>query len=162
DPNPDNNSATASENPQSADLVLVKRVSDPRPNVGDTITFTMQRTETGREDDANVTLSDALPAGVTFLSFTASQGSYDPGTQTWTVGTVAAGTTATLTITAQVTSPNPVANTASISHADQFDPDTGNNTAFATVTPQQADLQLTKAVSDPRPNVGDTITFTVT
>ena len=59
-------------------------------------------------------------------------------------------------------SPAPQTNTATISGADQFDPDTGNNTASATETPQQADLALTKTVSNPTPNVGDTITFTVT
>ena len=37
-----------------------------------------------------------------------------------------------------------------------------NNSGSATETPQQADLALTKTVSDATPNVGDTITFTVT
>ena len=58
--------------------------------------------------------------------------------------------------------PDPQTNTATITAADQFDPNTGNNTASATETPQQADLALTKTVSNPTPNVGDTITFTVT
>ncbi len=30
------------------------------------------------------------------------------------------------------------------------------------MTPQQADVALTKDVSNPTPNVGDTITYTVT
>ena len=53
-------------------------------------------------------------------------------------------------------------NTATIATADQFDPDPANNTATATETPQQADLVLTKTVDNPTPNVGDTITYTVT
>ena len=79
-----------------------------------------------------------------------------------TVGTVSSGAAQTLTITARVVSPIAQTNTATISAADQFDPDTGNNTASATETPQQADLAVTKTVSNPTPNVGDTITFTVT
>ena len=38
-------------------------------------------------------------------------------------------------------SPDAQTNTATISDADQFDPNTGNNTASATETPQQADLR---------------------
>ena len=53
-------------------------------------------------------------------------------------------------------------NTANITGADQFDPNAGNNSASATETPQQADLALSKTVSNPTPNVGDQITFTVT
>ena len=33
-------------------------------------------------------MTDLLPAGVTFQSFTATQGSYDEPTGVWTVGTV--------------------------------------------------------------------------
>ena len=43
---------------------------------------------------------------------------------------------ATLTLVAKVDSPDPRTNTATISHSDQFDPDTGNNSASATETPQ--------------------------
>ena len=56
----------------------------------------------------------------------------------WTVGTVSPGVPQTLTITATVVSPAAQTNTATISDADQFDPNTGNNTASATETPQQA------------------------
>src|SRR5262249_46765537 len=116
----------------------------------------------GPDAATGVTVQDALPAGVSYQSSSATVGAYDPATRTWTVGTVAVGATQTLTITARVTSPNPQANTASVSHADQFDQDTGNNSDAASVNPQEADLALTKTVSDPTPNVGDTVTFTVT
>ena len=78
------------------------------------------------------------------------------------MGTVVVGTPQTLVIEATVDSPSPQTNTATISASDQFDPNPGNNTASATVTPQQADLALTKTVSNPTPNVGDSVTFTVT
>ena len=107
-------------------------------------------------------VTDLLPAGLTFVSATPSQGSYDNGTGVWDVGTVSPGGPQTLTITATVVSPAARTNTATISDADQFDPNTGNNTASATETPQQADLAVTKTVSDATPNVGDQITFTVT
>jgi len=43
-----------------------------------------------------------LPAAVTYVSSSASQGSYNNATGLWTVGTVAVGTPLTLTITVTV------------------------------------------------------------
>ena len=162
DPNTGNNTATSVVTPQQADLVLTKTVSNPTPNVGDTVTFTVTARDAGPSTATGVTVQDLLPAGVTFVSATPSRGSYNSGTGTWTIGTLNLSTAQTLVIQATVASPNPSTNTATISHADQFDPNTANNTASVVVTPQQADLALAKAVSDPQPNVGDTITYIVT
>ena len=107
-------------------------------------------------------MTDLLPAGLTFVSATPSQGTYDPATGLWTVGTVATAVPQTLVIQATVVSPDRADQHGDDHAADQFDPNTGNNTASATETPQQADLALTKTVSNATPNVGDTITFTVT
>jgi uncharacterized repeat protein (TIGR01451 family) len=161
DPEPLNNQADATVTPQQSDLVVGKSVSNPTPNVGDTITFTVTVANDGPNIATNVTLQDILPPQVSFQSSLASQGSYDSTTNTWTVGSVGVGATQTLTITVLVTSPNPQANTASISHSDQFDPDTANNSDTASIDPLQADLLLTKFVNDPTPNVGDTVNFTI-
>jgi uncharacterized repeat protein (TIGR01451 family) len=162
DPDPGNNSATATVTPQQADLAVGKQVSNPTPNVGQTITYTVTVANNGPNTATNVALQDVLPAGVSYQSSSATEGSYNPATSTWTVGSVAVGATQTLTITVLVVSPNPASNTASISHSDQFDPDTANNSDTASINPQQADLELTKTVNNPTPNVGDTVTFIVT
>jgi uncharacterized repeat protein (TIGR01451 family) len=162
DPNPANNSDTASVNPLEANLALSKTVSDATPNVGDTITFTVTLTDNGPADATGVEVTDLLPAGLTFVSDAPSQGTYDTVTGIWVVGTLANGVQATLTLIARVDSPAALTNTATVSAADQFDPNSGNDSAFATETPQQADLALTKTVDNATPNVGDTITFTVT
>src|SRR4029453_8367588 len=78
------------------------------------------------------------------------------------VGALASGTQTVLTITAAVTSPIARTNTATVTDSDQFDPNSANNTASATETPQRANLAIDKTVSDDTPNVGDQITFTVT
>ena len=71
-------------------------------------------------------VTDLLPAGLTFVSANPSQGTYDSVTGVWTVGTVshrrAADADASL---ATVVSPAAQTNTATISDADQFDPNTG-------------------------------------
>jgi uncharacterized repeat protein (TIGR01451 family) len=162
DPNAANNTASATATPQQADLALTKTVSNASPNVGDTVTFTATLQNSGPNSATNVTVTDLLPAGLTFVSATPSQGTYTPGTGAWAVGTVTTATPQTLTIQALVVSPGARTNTASVTNSDQFDPNTANNSASATETPQQADLAVTKTVSNATPNVGDTITFTVT
>ena len=162
DPTPANNSASASLTPLQADLTLVKTVDNPTPNVGDVITFTITLNHNGPDPATNVAVQDLLPAGLTFVSATPSQGTYTPATGAWSVGAMNPGTSNTLLIQATVVSASPQVNTATISHSDQFDPDPTSNTASAAVTPQRADLALTKIVSNAAPTVGSTITFTIT
>jgi uncharacterized repeat protein (TIGR01451 family) len=162
DPVPANNSARVSLTPQQADLALTKTVSTATPNVGDVVTYMVVLTDNGPNGATDVRVTDALPAGLTFVAAIPSQGTYNPGTGLWSVGTVNVGSPVTLSIQATVVSPDPQTNTAMITHADQFDPVTSNNTASTVVTPQQADLALAKSVSNSTPNVGDTITYTIT
>src|SRR5262249_13727245 len=140
DSDPSNNQASVTETPQQSDLAVTKTVSNPTPNVGDTITFTLKLTNTGPDAATNVTVQHLLPTGLTFVSATPSQGTYNAGTGVWSVGTVTTTTPQTLQIRATVASPNGQTNNGTISHADQFDPIAGNNSGSATETPQQADL----------------------
>ena len=149
-------------NNPTADLSVTKTVSDATPNVGDQITFTVTLSNQGPDAATGVEVTDLLPAGLTFVSATPSQGTYNNVSGVWTVGTVSARRPADAEHHCPVVSPAAQTNTGTISDADQFDPNAANNTASATETPQQADLSVTKTVSDPTPNVGDQITFTVT
>jgi uncharacterized repeat protein (TIGR01451 family) len=162
DPNPANNTASATVAPQLADLALTKSVDDPLASVGDTIRFTITLSNNGPGEATSVQVFDPLPVGLTFVSATPSQGTYGSVSGLWTVGTVAAGSTQTLVLAAQVAIPDPLTNVATIAHADQVDPNPANNTASATVAPQQADLALTKTADRPTASVGDMVTFTVT
>ena len=166
DPNPGNNTDSATATPLQADLAVFKIVSDPTPNVGDTITFAIGVANYGPDTATQVVVNDLLPAGVTFVSYQASQGTYVSGTGVWTVGTVTTSNFPALVITATVDRPAsgvpaPVTNTATVS-GREYDPNPGNNTDSVTETPQYADLKVDKQVSDATPNVGDTITYTIT
>jgi uncharacterized repeat protein (TIGR01451 family) len=154
--------ASVTITPQQADLAISKTVNNATPNVGDTITFTVTLANLGPNTATNVRVTDLLPAGLTFVNAIPSQGTYNSGTGLWTVGTVTTGAPQTLIILATVVSSSAQTNTSTITHSDQFDPNTANNSASATITSQQADLAISKTVSNATPNVGDTITFTVT
>ena len=56
--------------------------------MGDTITYTVTLSNNGPNTATGVQVTDLLPAGLSFVSATPSQGTYDPGTGLWTVGTV--------------------------------------------------------------------------
>ena len=166
DPNPDNNTDSSTVTPKQADLAIVKVVDDPTPKVGNTITFDIGVANYGPDTATNVIVNDRLPTGVTFVSASATQGTYDQVTGIWTVGTVGTADFPILSIVVTVDRPTSgippaVTNTATVS-GTEYDPDLSNNTDSATETPQYADLKVTKTVSDARPNVGDTITFTIT
>jgi uncharacterized repeat protein (TIGR01451 family) len=166
DPNPNQNTGESTVTPKQADLVVEKAVNDPTPKVGDAITFTITVSNKGPDTATNVVVNDRLPTGVTFVSASATQGSYNAGTGVWTVGTVTTSDFPILTILATVDRPTSglpptVTNTATVT-GTEYDPDPSNNTDSVTETPQYADLAVDKVVSDARPNVGDTITYTVT
>src|SRR5262249_36513357 len=151
---PTNNQASAAVTPQLADLQVKKVVDRLAPNVGEPVVYTVTLTNAGPNDATGVQLTDLLPAGVSFALDTPSQGSYDAATGLWDVGTVANGAVALLQIHGVLVSADPQLNTATITNADQFDPNPGNNSSSALLAAQQADLQVSKSVSDPTPNVG--------
>ena len=126
------------------------------------MTFTVTLSNAGPSSATNVTVQDMLPAGLTFVSATPSQGSYSSGTGVWAVGTVTTATPQTLQLLATVASPTQKTNTATISHSDQFDPNTGNNSANATITPALADLSITKTDNATTVVQGQITTYTIT
>jgi uncharacterized repeat protein (TIGR01451 family) len=156
DPNDANNTSNTPTDPQEADLVVSKTVDNPRPNVGDTVTFTITLDNLGPSTSQNVVVNDLLPSGLDYVSHTASTGSYVSNTGVWTVGNVAAGVTNTLTIVATVKTPAsgqpalPQKNTATATSTTP-DPNPNQNTGASTVTPKQADLPWSKSSTIPRP-----------
>lgn len=156
--------------PNVADLSITKTVNDSTPDRNQQITFTVVLSNAGPNEATGVTVNDLLPAGLTFVSSTQTQGSYASGTGVWTVGTIANGGTATLTITATVATIGAKTNTADVAASNQFDPDsTPGNAPTAeddldseVVTPTVADLSVTKTVDNATQNVGQDVIFTIT
>jgi uncharacterized repeat protein (TIGR01451 family) len=113
-----------------ADLAIAK-TDDPNPVIAGTpLTYTLVITNDGPSDDADVTVTDALPATVTFDSYDASQGIFDDATGRWSVGYLTAGESATLTllVTVDPGTTGTFLNSASVS-GNATDPQPGNNSA---------------------------------
>jgi choice-of-anchor A domain-containing protein/uncharacterized repeat protein (TIGR01451 family)/TQXA domain-containing protein len=84
------------------DLRLTKTASNLNPKDGDEVTYTVTVVNNGPAPASGVNASDILPAGLTFVSASATQGSYNEATGIWNIGSLANGASATLTITVTV------------------------------------------------------------
>jgi uncharacterized repeat protein (TIGR01451 family) len=106
----------------SADLSLAKSVTPTQTTEGGTVVFTLVITNSGPMSATNVTVSDDLPNGYSFVS---SSGNYSDVTGIWTIGTLTNGVTSTLQITATLvlTESAVYTNYAQVWTSDQFDPD---------------------------------------
>ena len=114
----------------STDLAITK-TANPNPVVeGYNLTYTLTVTNTGTNAIAaqNVVVKDVLDTKLTFVSATPSVGTWSA--PNWTIGTLAAGATATLQLvtTVQSGASNPTANSATVS-STTTDSNTANNTA---------------------------------
>ena len=148
----------------TTDLVIGKTVDNAAPDEGDTVTFTVTVTNSGPARATNVSIDDALPAGLTIGTVTPSQGSW--AEPTWTVGTIDSGSSATLTIQATVdagTAGSTITNTVTNVTLDQVDSNaTVDDPSESITVGNSTDLVVTKIVDNAAPDEGDTITFTVT
>ena len=95
-----------------ADLAVAKTVNPTTVHKGDKAAYTLVVTNHGPDAASGVIVRDQLPAGVTFVSSTG--GAYDPHTGAWTVGNLASGSSATLTITVKIGQSGTITNTASV------------------------------------------------
>ncbi|MDP3583308.1 MAG: SdrD B-like domain-containing protein, partial [Ignavibacteria bacterium] len=87
---------------EKADLKIEKTSNVTNANCGDNVTYTIKVTNQGPNTAANVSVNDILPASLLYQSATVSQGSFNSTSGLWTVGTLANGAIATLTLTVKI------------------------------------------------------------
>ncbi|HRK72626.1 MAG TPA: DUF11 domain-containing protein, partial [Rhodothermales bacterium] len=164
DPVSANNTSSATINAtRGADVALYKTVDKLAPNTGERVTFTLTARNFGPNTASAVSVTDLLPAGLTFVSSSATRGTYAAATGLWSIGVLASGQSETLNIVANVTNNGVIVNSATISNTPEPDPQTANNATTATINAATAaDLALAKTVDNLAPKSGDTITYTVT
>jgi uncharacterized delta-60 repeat protein/uncharacterized repeat protein (TIGR01451 family) len=151
---------------------------------GETVEFTIELNNTYSLEATGVKVAVRLPGALTFVSSTASAGTYESSTGVWSLDNLPKRSTATLAIVASATGrPQTVNNVAEVTAADQSDPDSepANGSTFeddfasATVsitgtndppvaedlsvtTDEEAPVPVTLKATDPQ---GDPLTYRV-
>lgn len=159
-----------------ADLELEKTVDNAAPTLGSNVTFTLTLTNNGPYANSfPAEVTDVLPAGLTYVShtLTPNTGSYDSNTGVWSFDTQN-GVPLELKIVASADQLGSIENCAQVTDAAKLDSDSDpdnddgdaseddEDCASVTVSASRIDLEVTKTVSDPAPNVNDVVTYTVT
>ena len=154
DPNTNNDSASATIIvPPAADIYIQKSVDNPTPDYGANVTYTITATNYGPSTATGVQVTDLLPAGLSYVSSSTSQGTYDNGTGLWDIGTIncldsnTCSDFATLTIIATATGIGTITNTATKTAEDEFQPYPSDDSA---------DVNINVAVPPTNPPTGVT------
>jgi len=116
------------------DLEVKKTVNIATPCVGSNVEFTVALNNLGVNNSTGVSVNDLLPTGYTFVSSTASVGSYNSTTGVWSIGDVNGGAAETLKITAKVNASGVYNNIASLP-STIVDSNSTNNSASVSTTP---------------------------
>jgi uncharacterized repeat protein (TIGR01451 family) len=168
----DTETTTINPPPPETDLAITKTDSVDPVTVGDPVTYTVTVTNNGPDDATGVTAIDTLPGKVTYVSATPSQGtcSQAGGVITCTLGAIANGDNATITITGSANSAGTATNNASVS-GDQADPNASNDSDSEDTTinsppppppDPEADVAVAKVDTVDPVTVGDALTYLIT
>jgi uncharacterized repeat protein (TIGR01451 family) len=135
--------------------------------VGQDVTFTLTIANHGPDVATGVTVTDTLPAGVTFVSADPAPSAENGRTLTFNLNTLANAARATATIVVTPTTAGTITNVAQVG-AHESDPDPTNNTSSLPVTVQalppnpSADLVVTQVITPSPAAVGQDLTITLT
>ena len=119
---------------QVANLSITKTDSPDPIAVGHNLTYTMTVTNNGPDAATGAVVTDPLPASAAFIS-ASPQCVYTQSSHTVTcsLGTLANGSTATVSVVVRPVQGGTITDTASVM-GNEMDPDTSNNTATASTT----------------------------
>lgn len=129
------NYAVSGDTPTS-DIDLYALVSNEDPYVGDVVTFTLSTINLGPTNATNISITNQLQAGLSFVSASASAGNYNSSTGLWTIPSLNDGDEVVLNIAARVTQAQALTLTTTKLGQDQFDPNSLNDGDFATTYAQ--------------------------
>jgi uncharacterized repeat protein (TIGR01451 family) len=88
--------------PVAADIAVQKTASNVSPQAGDTLTFSVAASNAGPDAATSIVISQALPAYLTGPISSTTAGTYDPVAGAWSIPSLAAGQSATLTLSGKL------------------------------------------------------------
>jgi uncharacterized repeat protein (TIGR01451 family) len=164
---PSNNSASLQTPIANASDLSVVVSSGPRSAViGQVVTYTLTVTNHGPSDDPDVRFQELLPAGLSFVSASSTQGNqptYSAGTLSAELGALGSGRSATITISVMpvLGPPGGLPIVASVEGSDT-DLDLTNNEATTLLNVTSVDLSAELTTSRIQVQTGDYFTITAT
>ncbi|MDP2837354.1 MAG: isopeptide-forming domain-containing fimbrial protein [Methanobacteriaceae archaeon] len=163
DPILENNTSTAEVKIKTADIAVIKSVNVSNPKYWSNVVFTICTINNGPNGATGVSIKDILPAGLKFISYTTTQGTYNHNTGIWDIGSLNNGSYVWLNIAAQVVKSNTaIINIASKYSENEYDPYPENDSDNATVhVAAAADLGIKKTVSAKSAYFGKKLYFTI-
>jgi uncharacterized repeat protein (TIGR01451 family) len=169
DPNAANNTATVDSSVSAVADVAVTKTGPATAQAGTSFTYTITATNSGPGDAQSVVVTDDIPVSETIQGANAPPGggvTVNGNTVTFTVGTLAAGASATATITvstdeAAVADGTVLTNSATGTTTTTDSNSANNNGTTSTTITNQADLAVTK-IGPATVLPGTDITYTIT
>ncbi|QDS90823.1 Large cysteine-rich periplasmic protein OmcB precursor [Rosistilla ulvae] len=166
DDDPNNNTANAPTDVNAeVDLVITKVDQTDPASAGGTLEYVITVTNNGPSVATNVVVTDTLPAGLTYDTGTATQGSVSNVGQAITglLGTLSSGASATITIGTNVASSasGTISNTATVTSDGTETTPADNTTTEQTVIGRTVDLAVTKQDSVDPVVPGNQMTYTL-
>ena len=116
---------------------VLDAAGNPKPvKEHEKVIYTITVHNNGPSDIVSASVTEQLPAGLTYLSYNTLKGTYNPITGIWSVGSLSNQEEVTLYIVAVINGKEEVpTNTVIVKEdTDILDPDTNNNTAISEVT----------------------------
>ena len=114
---------------------VAKTVNNSTVHIGDVVTYTIKVWNDGTKDTSGVQVQEALYAGAQYVSSTATNGSYNPTTKLWTMGSlIAKGDTAALIVKVKVISGGTWFNSAIIKDPNG-NPDDSSTVCISAIIP---------------------------
>lgn len=156
---------------QRSDLSISKSDSPDPVTAGNNLTYNLSVTNNGPSNATGVVMTDTLPAGVTFQTFTSGAPcNFVSGKVICNFGSLASGSQAVVTIVVKVndTATGTLVNQATVT-GSQIDPNSNNNSISVTTSVGALSFVFLPVLQKPAPtelsvfndNTGGNVTFTV-
>ena len=142
----------------SADISVVKSVSNARPNFNDTVVWTIEISNNGLDIAHNVEMRDLLPKSLIYVD---SDGNYNVNSGIWAIEALDIGEKIRLNIECRVNGTGLIENSVSV-NATEYDYDlTNNNCSERIFVSPASDLAIVKTVNASNVNFKDIVKWTL-